>query len=59
MDVNLSIGVIIEDVNSKRKYRIVSLTNETCTLCNMNTTKFELILYSVADICLIGFFTSV
>ena len=33
MDVNLSIGVIIEDVNSKRKYRIVSLTNETCTLC--------------------------
>ena len=51
MNVNLSIGVIIEDVNSKKKYRIVSLTNEICTLCNMDTTKFELILYSIVDIC--------
>ena len=46
MDIMLSIGNIIIDEQTNKKYRVVAIVNNEITLCEMETSKFCLVLMS-------------
>lgn len=46
---DIKIGNIVKS-NIEKRYRIVAVLNKTCTLCEMDTTKFVLISVSIVDL---------
>ena len=46
-NIMLSVGNIILDTKSNKKYRVVAIVNDEITLCEMDTTKFRLSLINV------------
>lgn len=44
MNLKLSVGNIIIDTNLNKKYRVIAIVDKEITLCEMNTSKFNLLL---------------
>ena len=46
-NIMLSVGNVILDINSNKKYRVVAIVNDEVTLCEMDTSKFILSLINL------------